>query len=475
MQERDIMKAFDGITPDNELKEKVLEAIENHKPRKFNWDFSRIVPVALCAVVLINGFILYKSLPEKNNSVIPLDLSSANISNSMVVDITTTSIPVTKTTTEPVIEKKLNVDLISDIGLTYSQLQERYGKLMFAFNKSGGKFYWFENGSGSYGWSGEGHSIDYEGEGLLPDEIFSLLWFEGDGYLKKEAVLLPKSKSKCVEIVDLQATDIFIGLEQPATLSEIEESYNIEFEEVYSNIDEESGKYMGPITYRNKAGEIFRYSIELIYEGKSIIIEMLNEEIISLDSYVKIRYKVEDDVTVSETVAETTQTQEETTVVTETTTEPMIEKKLNWDLLSDIGLTYEEIKAKRGETTQRVEVEGGYGYIFEKGYGKYGWSVEEMVVNNNEVIKPKEFAKCTTIDKVSVRDLFLGLPNSITPLEMEEMFGVKYKNTQDAGYTHYGWENYISSFSYNDIDFIIYTKEKDKIDLDSYIFLKMEN
>ena len=98
MQERDITKAFDGITPDNELKEKVLEAIENHKPHKFNWDFSRIVPVALCAVVLINGIVLFKSLPEKNNSVIPLDLSSTNISNNMVVDITTTSIPVTETT-----------------------------------------------------------------------------------------------------------------------------------------------------------------------------------------------------------------------------------------------------------------------------------------------------------------------------------------------------------------------------------------
>lgn len=100
MQERDIKRVFDGILPNNELKTKVLEAIDRHEPHKFNLIFSRIVPVALCAVVLVNGFILYKSLPEKNNPVIPLDLSSADISNSKVVDINTIPILTAETVTE---------------------------------------------------------------------------------------------------------------------------------------------------------------------------------------------------------------------------------------------------------------------------------------------------------------------------------------------------------------------------------------
>jgi len=70
-------------------------------------------------------------------------------------------------------------------------------------------------------------------------------------------------------------------------------------------------------------------------------------------------------ISTSTTVTTTTPT---TKLHTETTTldsQPVNEATLNLDLLSDIGLTHEEIEEKRGNITSAVGLDGGNGYIFE--------------------------------------------------------------------------------------------------------------
>ena len=82
--------------------------------------------------------------------------------------------------------------------------------------------------------------------------------------------------------------------------------------------------------------------------------------------------------TETESVAETTPSVPETQSKIETTVEPVNEKKLNLDLLSDIGLTYGEISAKRGERTDVYVWKGNMFYSFKDGYGGYAWGLNEL-------------------------------------------------------------------------------------------------
>ena len=54
---------------------------------------------------------------------------------------------------EPEVKKELNQDLLSDIGLTYSQLVEKHGKLIEAGTTGGGVYYAFQNSPFHYAWS----------------------------------------------------------------------------------------------------------------------------------------------------------------------------------------------------------------------------------------------------------------------------------------------------------------------------------
>ena len=179
--------------------------------------------------------------------------------------------------------------------------------------------------------------------------------------------------------------------------------------------------------------------------------------------------------TETESVAETTPSVSEMQSKIETTVDPVSEKKLNLDLLSDIGLTYGEIKAKRGEDTQRIESEGGYRFIHENGYGEYGWSGEaDMVWNENGIKEVKEQAECKQIWNIKPEILFLGMTKSMTVSEIEEVYGIKYDSTHtrtDRDEIPTG--EYILIFYFNNIKISVFTTGKDNVNSDSYINIGM--
>ena len=159
--------------------------------------------------------------------------------------------------------------------------------------------------------------------------------------------------------------------------------------------------------------------------------------------------------------------------------EPEVKKELNQDLLSDIGLTYSQLVEKHGKLIKIVGSSGGYGYIFEKGYGNYDWSEEDipnlsfLECDQNGNIKidnpplPKDGIAFVVLRNVKVTDLFpgLSLPTNINELEnFQGLTVVSYGNTNE---TTDG--NYWSTFLYNGIEISISTEEKGVLEPDSYI------
>jgi len=172
-----------------------------------------------------------------------------------------------ETSSESVGEKKLNLDLLSDIGLTYEEIREKRGVQLWAFVESGGVIYGFEHGYGGYGWGFD--DLDY-GRELLSGESFPLPWSDENGYLINEKAPLPKNQIKCGFMWYVQAKDLFIGLDQPATTSEIEEIYSVEH-------------------FKPEDAEIYGYGTNFTYEDKFIWIIAEKEGIVTPDSYLWIK------------------------------------------------------------------------------------------------------------------------------------------------------------------------------------------
>jgi|GEM_PF-2203017 len=200
----------------------------------------------------------------------------------------------------------------------------------------------------------------------------------------------------------------------------------------------------------------------------------------------EITQETTDATTTAESKIETTITTITTisTTVPETTTASTA--KLNLDLLADIGRSYSQLLAKRGELIG-AEISGGsIEYYFKNGYGAYCWGLEELDWgqevsgswplpwddNDNLILADlqKPAANCGSIWYVKPSELFLGLERSITSAEIEKSYGLKHIGTESLeDFTIYGNEKYISTFSYNGKEILIYTKEKDKVDLGSCI------
>ncbi|NLJ58501.1 MAG: hypothetical protein GX339_06620 [Tissierellia bacterium] len=192
--------------------------------------------------------------------------------------------------------------------------------------------------------------------------------------------------------------------------------------------------------------------------------------------------------TEKESAVETTLSVPETQSKTETTVEPVNEKKLNLDLLSDIGLTYEEIKAKRGERTDVYVWKGNMFYSFKDGYGGYAWGLNELDYGqellsgesfllprneNGDLIisdtpSPKLDSKCFLIQYAQVKDLFLGLDQSVNTSELEQLYLVKHKED--------GWDahdsTYFSFFMYEDKYICVQAESEGIVTPDSYLWIK---
>ena len=169
--------------------------------------------------------------------------------------------------TEPTAELAFNEDLLSDIGLTYSELVEKRGEKVDAnfITKidGGGLEYTFEHGQGVYAWGYD--DLDYERE-IEPGEAIPFSEIDTN-------VHLPKSEAPCRFILT-EAKDLFVNASFPMNVSDIK---NIDGIENYRS-GEDKDHISSPYDY---------YSY-FFYNGVYVNIMYNNIETIEADSDVQI-------------------------------------------------------------------------------------------------------------------------------------------------------------------------------------------
>ncbi len=179
-----------------------------------------------------------------------------------------------------------------------------------------------------------------------------------------------------------------------------------------------------------------------------------------------------------------------TTEATTTTTAPVIEVKLNTNILSAIGKTYPEIVALFGELVEvTTGVEGGIpAYRFENsnGYysfsGKTDWDYEEdgaiLTDENGKWIvetapRPKADALCGGIWDIPVNEIFLGLTEMVTAEKLAEMYGIEHTSSVPAERRIDGYNT--CNFKFENYQFSIRTEDDYMIGPNNIISLVKQN
>ena len=181
--------------------------------------------------------------------------------------------------------------------------------------------------------------------------------------------------------------------------------------------------------------------------------------------------KTETSTTVSETVnkAETSAEVNETDDNTETNTEPVINHQLNFDLLSNIGLTYDEIISTYGNLKDVSKLPNGdFCYSFTQGCMGYLWHFDEVNKVGNMLL-PNAGVKCGGILIFEAKDFFLELNSSVNPSELEKMYDITYIS---SGYNAHDDCNY-SDFKLDDKYIYVITKESEIISPDSQLQISL--
>ena len=194
---------------------------------------------------------------------------------------TTEVITTQEETTVPVSEMTLNTDMFADIGLTYSQLVDKHGKLIEVGTAKGGVWYNFENGFGQYFWSWE--DVDWGESSPLQDE---------DGHILVESAPLPKKDIQCMEIVIVDAVNslpakeenlmkVFSNLTIPETFVELEDVIKQTPGITDVKSDEELGDPYGYYTFDT-------YLLSGIFNNSSIQIATYKTDKFEIDSFLQI-------------------------------------------------------------------------------------------------------------------------------------------------------------------------------------------
>lgn len=159
---------------------------------------------------------------------------------------------------------KLNLKLLSTIGMTYSQVRGTYGELIEAKGSGiGSIYYYFENGYGFHIWN----------TGQRPDADFVLPTDE-NGKVILEKIPLPEPQDGCYYIGNLKAEDLFFGLSQATEGQRIEEIYGVKF----------FGNGPGPEGYASS----FQYKQKNVYI--SIWVHTGEDGMIDPDSKINMKY-----------------------------------------------------------------------------------------------------------------------------------------------------------------------------------------
>ena len=108
--------------------------------------------------------------------------------------------------------------------------------------------------------------------------------------------------------------------------------------------------------------------------------------------------------------------------------------QINIDVISDTGLSYSQICAKRGKLTNAGTVGGGVFFEFENGFGRYAFPCDDYLSwkydeNGNvilsTIIPPSDDIPCLSQDRIKLEDLFPGISLPISISEIEQKYNVK--------------------------------------------------
>ncbi len=315
---------------------------------------------------------------------------------------------------EPVIEFRINPDIISDLGLTYDRMVEKHGKLTSNTYKG----VLFENGIGNYAWKTQGVSVcndDHTDPAGLPDA------------------------GGCNIIDGLKPEELFEGLSYPVSMDMFSDKYGF----VPVSIGSEAG--LNDLYYSRFTHPMYD-DLEFIFCTKEYgIIEKDTscELSLNMDS-LDAKPVIPADPTV------------QTGAPPRILTEP----------LSDLGLTYDRMVEKRGKLkTNTVK-----GVVFENGIGHYGWKTDGISVCSDDHTDPAglpDAGGCNTIFWLKPAELFEGLTYPVTFDELCDKCGlVPISVGKENGlYDCYGSE--FSHPEYKDVRYFFLTDKPDTIDEDS--------
>ena len=187
----------------------------------------------------------YAEITETVEIAVTTAETSSTITTATTKTKTTPATTAPDTTTTEILAANtvvtLNTDILADLGLTYSQITTKRGKLVAgSFYPVYHLRYWFENGYGFHVWE----LSDFSGDYFIPSCA--------DGYTLVERFPEPPADERCLRIGGVNVKDLFKGLTLPATVAN--------FAKVL------------PVTYIGWNGHDDAFYITLRYEDKEIYI-----------------------------------------------------------------------------------------------------------------------------------------------------------------------------------------------------------
>lgn len=321
----------------------------------------------------------------------------------------------------PVMEFRINPDVISDLGLTYDQMVEKRGKLKSNTYKG----VRFENGIGNYAWKSEGGSFfidDYLSPGGLPDA------------------------GGCNIIDGLKPEELFEGLSYPVSMNIFSKKYGF----VPVSIGSEAG--LNDLYYSRFTHPMYE-NLEFIFCTKE--------------------YGIIEKDTICELSLNMDSLEAKPIIPANPTVQTGANPRIIPDAISDLGLTYEQMVEKRGKLRSHTYK----GVHFENGIGTYGWKSEGKSFSTDDYTDPgglPDAGGCNIIIGLRPENLFEGLTYPVSMDIFSDKFGfVPVKINEKEPIDNDYWSKFTHP-AYENVEFIFETAEYGMMDENSYCVLSLD-
>ena len=153
-------------------------------------------------------------------------------------DPTSSGSPAISSTTPAGQEQKLNVELLNDLGRSYSHLKEKYGNPVKAFIEGGGTIYVFNNGF-EFGFS------------LEENQDYSKIPVDENGNWILKYVPIPSEQNKCIVIRLDSVKKLFLILTENIKDVDIEKIYGVKHKSTTQDLDYYYPNYFSVFTFED--------------------------------------------------------------------------------------------------------------------------------------------------------------------------------------------------------------------------------